>query len=243
MPWRLKLFAGIESFRNDGRAVLHPLRATSLTHGGVATAHDPLLRRPCRSGIGRGGLAIAAVVACAIFAALSGSSPATVVAIGSIIDSGDGGARLSVEILGGRHRVIGALGILTPPSIVMVLCSLATGGMLHGWPRRSTDQRGARSAISSWRVSCPAWFSLRFSPSRPSSSLDPEATRRSERASWRERWVALADCFWRVWLLVGVVMGGIYGGDVSRRLQKPRGGECGSVLSSVVCRLQGPQAC
>ncbi|MFF6587160.1 TRAP transporter large permease subunit, partial [Pseudomonas aeruginosa] len=69
----------------------------------------------------RGGLAIAAVLACMLFAALSGSSPATVAAVGSIAVAG--------MVRSGYPRAFGAgiicnagtLGILIPPSIVMVV--------------------------------------------------------------------------------------------------------------------------
>ena len=74
----------------------------------------------------RGGLAIAAVLACMLFAALSGSSPATVAAVGSIAVAG--------MVRSGYPRAFGAgiicnagtLGILIPPSIVMVVYAAAT---------------------------------------------------------------------------------------------------------------------
>ena len=68
-----------------------------------------------------GGLAIAGVFACMIFAALSGSSPATVVAIGSIVISGMRQVGYSKEFAAGVICNAGTLGILIPPSIVMVV--------------------------------------------------------------------------------------------------------------------------
>src|ERR1700752_1740293 len=78
----LKLFTGIESF--EIMAIpFFILAGNFLTHGGVA-------RRVINFAISlvghwHGGLGLAAVMACALFAAISGSSPATVVAIGSLL--------------------------------------------------------------------------------------------------------------------------------------------------------------
>ncbi|OEJ67709.1 TRAP transporter large permease [Magnetovibrio blakemorei] len=74
----------------------------------------------------RGGLAMASVLACMLFAALSGSSPATVVAIGSIAIAGMRQVGYSKEFSAGIIANAGTLGILIPPSIVMVVYSAAT---------------------------------------------------------------------------------------------------------------------
>jgi C4-dicarboxylate transporter DctM subunit len=71
-----------------------------------------------------GGMAMASVMACMFFAAISGSSPATVIAIGSImmpalIKEGYG-ERFSIGLL----TSAGSLGILIPPSIPMILYAL-----------------------------------------------------------------------------------------------------------------------
>ncbi len=73
-----------------------------------------------------GGLAIAGVFACMLFAALSGSSPATVVAIGSIVIAGMKQVGYSKDFGAGIISVAGTLGILIPPSIVMVVYASAT---------------------------------------------------------------------------------------------------------------------
>jgi len=73
----------------------------------------------------RGGLAIASVMACMIFAALSGSSPATVVAIGGIVIGAMRQAGYSKEFAAGVICNAGTLGILIPPSIVMVVYAAA----------------------------------------------------------------------------------------------------------------------
>jgi C4-dicarboxylate transporter DctM subunit len=73
-----------------------------------------------------GGLAIAGVFACMLFAALSGSSPATVVAIGSIVIAGMRETGYTKEFAAGVIANAGTLGILIPPSIVMVVYASAT---------------------------------------------------------------------------------------------------------------------
>ena len=72
-----------------------------------------------------GGLAIAGVFACMLFAALSGSSPATVVAIGSIVIAGMREVGYSKDFAAGVICNAGTLGILIPPSIVMVVYAAA----------------------------------------------------------------------------------------------------------------------
>ena len=78
----LKLFTGIEKF--EIMAIpFFILAGNFLTHGGVAKR----MINFAASMVGHwyGGLGLAGVLACALFAAVSGSSPATVVAIGSIL--------------------------------------------------------------------------------------------------------------------------------------------------------------
>ncbi|MDG1472241.1 TRAP transporter large permease subunit [Pseudosulfitobacter sp. SM2401] len=100
------------------------LASTFMSTGGVA-------KRIIRFSIAcvghfRGGLAIAGVFACMIFAALSGSSPATVVAIGSIVIAAMTQAGYTKEFAAGVIANAGTLGILIPPSIVMVVYASAT---------------------------------------------------------------------------------------------------------------------
>ncbi|MEO8859266.1 MAG: TRAP transporter large permease subunit, partial [Burkholderiaceae bacterium] len=74
----------------------------------------------------RGGLALASVIACTLFAAVSGSSPATVVAIGSIVIAGMVRNGYPKEFAAGVICNAGTLGILIPPSIVMVVYASIT---------------------------------------------------------------------------------------------------------------------
>ncbi len=72
----------------------------------------------------RGGAAISTVVACVFFAALSGSSPATVVAIGSIMLPALVKAGYNERFATGLVTSAGSLGIVIPPSIPMILYCL-----------------------------------------------------------------------------------------------------------------------
>ncbi|NGN98658.1 TRAP transporter large permease subunit [Grimontia sp. S25] len=74
----------------------------------------------------RGGLAMASVMACMLFAAVSGSSPATVAAIGSIVIVGMVKAGYPKAFAAGVIANAGTLGILIPPSIVMLVYAAAT---------------------------------------------------------------------------------------------------------------------
>jgi C4-dicarboxylate transporter DctM subunit len=100
------------------------LASTFLTTGGVARR----LIRFATDCVGwlPGGLAIASVFACMMFAAVSGSSPATVVAIGSIVIAGMVQQGYPLNFAAGVICNAGTLGILIPPSIVMVVYCAAT---------------------------------------------------------------------------------------------------------------------
>ena len=100
------------------------LASTFMSTGGVAKR---IIRLAVASvGHFRGGLAMASVLACMMFAALSGSSPATVVAIGTIAIAAMRQVGYSKEFSAGIIANAGTLGILIPPSIVMVVYATAT---------------------------------------------------------------------------------------------------------------------
>jgi C4-dicarboxylate transporter DctM subunit len=100
------------------------LGGSFMTTGGVARR----MIRFANACIGhlRGGLAMASVLACMLFAAVSGSSPATVVAVGAIVIAGMVKAGYTKEFAAGVICNSGTLGILIPPSIVMVVYAAAT---------------------------------------------------------------------------------------------------------------------
>ncbi|NNJ74946.1 MAG: TRAP transporter large permease subunit [Anderseniella sp.] len=170
------------------------LASSFMSTGGVA-------RRIIRFSIAlvghfQGGLAIAGVVACMMFAALSGSSPATVVAIGSIVIAGMRQVGYSREFAAGVICNAGTLGILIPPSIVMVVYAAATDvsvgrmflagvfpGLLAGFM--------LMAGIFIWAK----WKGL---PSQPWKG-------------WGEVWEAGRDAGWGLMLII-IILGGIYGG-------------------------------
>ena len=100
------------------------LAGTFMTSGGVARRMIEFANAVV--GHLRGGLAMASVLACMLFAAVSGSSPATVVAIGSVVIAGMVGLGYSRSFAAGVICNAGTLGILIPPSIVMVVYGAAT---------------------------------------------------------------------------------------------------------------------
>lgn len=119
-----RIFGGLDSTSIMAIAFF-VLAGNLMTKGGIS-------RRICefaRSIIGgiRGGMALALILACAFFAALSGSAPATVVAIGvmlypDMVKMGYPKARTA-----GLLVVSGGLGPIIPPSIIMVIYCTITG--------------------------------------------------------------------------------------------------------------------
>jgi len=143
-----------------------------------------------------GGLAIAGVFACMLFAALSGSSPATVVAIGSIVIAGMRQVGYSKDFAAGVIANAGTLGILIPPSIVMVVYASATdvsvgrmflAGVIPGL------MAGTMLMLTIYLIA-----KLRDLP-------------KGEWKGWGEVFEAGAEAGWGLFLIV-IILGGIYGG-------------------------------
>src|SRR5512145_299340 len=123
----LKLFTGIEKF--EIMAIpFFILAGNFLTHGGVA--RRMINFATALVGHWRGGLALGGVLACALFAAVSGSSPATVVAIGSILLPAMVKQGYPMKFGVGVIGTAGGLGILIPPSIVMVIYAVSTNASI-----------------------------------------------------------------------------------------------------------------
>ncbi len=189
----LKLFTGIEKF--EIMAIpFFILAGNFLTHGGVAKR----MIRFATSMVGHwhGGLGLGGVLACALFAAVSGSSPATVVAIGSILLPAMVKAGFPNRFGAGVITTSGALGILIPPSIVMVMYSVATntsvGALFMAGVVPGLVLAGVLGGVTYWRARKFGY------PRLP-------------RASWGQRWRAFRESIWGLFLIV-VVMGGIYTG-------------------------------
>jgi C4-dicarboxylate transporter, DctM subunit len=189
----LKLFTGIEKF--EIMAIpFFILAGNFLTHGGVAKRMINFAS--AMVGHWYGGLGLAGVLACALFAAVSGSSPATVVAIGSILLPAMVKAGFPNRFGAGVISTSGALGILIPPSIVMVMYSVATNTSVGALFMAGVIPGLALAAT----LGGVTWYRARkFNyPRQP-------------KASWAARLQALRESIWGLFLIV-VVMGGIYTG-------------------------------
>ena len=203
----LKLFTGIEKF--EIMAIpFFILAGNFLTHGGVARR----MIRFTTSMVGHwyGGMGMAAVMACALFAAISGSSPATVMAVGSILIPAMVKQGYPPQFGVGAISTAGGLGILIPPSIVMVMYSVATSGMVVTGP----DGQPVLSA------SIGTLFMAGVVPGLMLATMLGATTYwrakknnypRMARADWRERWLAFRESVWGLMLII-IIMGGIYGG-------------------------------
>ena len=143
-----------------------------------------------------GGLPMSAMFACVIFAAVSGSSPATVVAIGSIMFVAIKEAGYPKEYAVGGITTAGSLGILIPPSVVMIvygvtaevsIAQLFMAGVVPGL--MLGGMMIAQTYIGAKRLGFKA--------------TTPEP--------WSERIKKFFSAFWAL-LIVVVVIGGIYGG-------------------------------
>ncbi|KKO71308.1 TRAP transporter large permease [Kerstersia gyiorum] len=203
----LKLFTGIEKF--EIMAIPFFILAGSfLTHGGVAKR----MIRFATAMVGHlpGGLGLAAVLACALFASISGSSPATVAAIGSIIMPAMVKQGFPAQFGTGIVATSGGLGILLPPSIVMVMYAVATSGMMVEGPDGARIASASIGQLFIAGVIPGLLLALMLGITTMYRAWKYKYPRQ-EKASWKERWVAFRDSIWGLMLVV-IVMGGIYTG-------------------------------
>jgi C4-dicarboxylate transporter DctM subunit len=188
-----RLFTGLESFAIMA-VPFFVLAGAFLTDGGVAKR----IIKFATSLVGwmPGGLAMAAIVACAFFATISGSSPATVMAIGAIMlpamEQQGYPKRFGVGVI----ATSGSLGILIPPSIVLIIYAVSTSESA-GKLFMAGVVPGFLLAVLLMAVTFVIAKKKGF-PTMP-------------RSSFREIWRSFQDAFWGL-LLVVIVMGGIYGG-------------------------------
>ena len=200
------------------------LASSFMTTGGVA-------RRIIRFSIAcvghlPGGLAIAGVFACMLFAALSGSSPATVVAIGSIVIAGMRQVGYSKEFSAGVICNAGTLGILIPPSIVMVVYAAAVEvsvgrmflagvipGLLAGTMLMVTIYVMAKVK----NLPKGAWL------------------------GWSEVFASAWDAGWGLFLIV-IILGGIYGGVFTPTEAAAVAAVYAFLIASFVYKDMGPLA-
>ncbi|GIX12189.1 MAG: C4-dicarboxylate ABC transporter permease [Paracoccaceae bacterium] len=170
------------------------LASTFMSTGGVA-------RRIIRFAIAcvghlSGGLAMAGVFACMMFAALSGSSPATVVAIGSIVIAGMRQVGYSREFAAGVICNAGTLGILIPPSIVMVVYAAATDVSVG----RMFMAGVVPGLLAGLMLMIGIYVAARLG------NLP-----RGDWLGWGEVADSFRDAFWGLFLIF-IILGGIYGG-------------------------------
>ena len=144
----------------------------------------------------RGGLAIASILACMLFAAVSGSSPATVVAIGSIVIAGMVKNGYTKEFAAGVICNAGTLGILIPPSIVMVVYAAVT--------EVSVGRLFMAGVVPGILLGLMLMFAVWWRAGKLQLTPPPKAPLREVLRSFRESMWGLA--------LLGIIMGGIYGG-------------------------------
>jgi len=198
------------------------LASTFMSTGGVA-------RRIIRFAIAvvghfQGGLAIASVFACMMFAALSGSSPATVVAIGTIVIAGMRQVGYTRDFAAGVICNAGTLGILIPPSIVMVVYAAAT------------DVSVGRMFLAGVVPGLLAGFMLmggifiaakvKGLPSQPW-------------AGWGEVFESARDAVWGL-LLIVIILGGIYGGIFTPTEAAAVAAVYSFIIANFVYRDMGP---
>ena len=152
----------------------------------------------CRSLVGhkRSGMALVCVIVSCFFAAISGSGPATVAALGMIIipamvqagyDKASGTALMSTA---------GAIGIIIPPSITFVIYGSITG--------TSVGALFASGIVPGILMGVLLVVAMMWVSRKRELHILPKAT-------WKERWESFKDAFWGLMMPV-IILGGIYGG-------------------------------
>ena len=188
-----KLFTGLDNFAIMA-VPFFILSGVLLTEGGVAAR---IVRFAIALvGWARGGLAMAAVLSCTFFAAVSGSSPATVVAIGSIMLPAMIKHGYTKKFSVGVLATSGSVGILIPPSIVMIIYAVSTS--------ESVGRLFAAGVIPGLLMSGALMLVTYIVARRRGFPTMP-------RASAREVWESFRGSIWGLMLIV-IVLGGIYGG-------------------------------
>ncbi|NIY98035.1 TRAP transporter large permease [Salipiger sp. HF18] len=200
------------------------LASSFMSTGGVA-------RRIIRFSIAlvghvHGGLAIAGVFACMLFAALSGSSPATVVAIGSIVIAGMRQVGYTKDFAAGVIANAGTLGILIPPSIVMVVYASATdvsvGRMFLA---------GVIPGLMAGTMLMITIYVMARVKNLP----------KGEWLGWGEVFTAGREALWGLFLIV-IILGGIYGGIFTPTEAAAVAAVYAFLIANFVYRDMGPLA-
>ncbi len=188
-----KLFTSIDKFALMA-IPFFVLAGSFLSEGGTAKriihfAHTMVGHLP-------GGLTMTAIMACAIFAAVSGSSPATVAAIGSIMIPAIKKAGYSDTFSIGSITTSGALGILIPPSIVLIVYGVTVNVSIGDL---------FLAGIIPGIIITMMLMTLTYILARRA------GFKKTKPAPFKEKMKALADSFWALMLVV-IIIGGIYSG-------------------------------
>ena len=146
----------------------------------------------------RGGLAHATVAACAGFGAICGSSIATAATMSKVAYPSMRKLGYSDALSTGVMAAGGTLGIMIPPSTIMVIYGIVT--------ETHIGKLFAAGVIPGLLTAAMLMLTITIVTAR-----DPEHAPPGERATWPERWQALRG-IWGVLVLVVLVLGGIYGG-------------------------------
>jgi C4-dicarboxylate transporter, DctM subunit len=189
----LKLFTGIERF--EIMAVpFFILAGNFLTHGGVAKRMIDFATSMV--GHWHGGLGLAGIVSCAMFALVCGSSVATVVAIGSIVLPEMVRHGYPMRFGAGIITVAGSLGILMLPSIPKVIYAISTNTSIG-----ALFVAGLLPGTLLTIMLCGVTWYLAKKRNYP----------RVDKARWIESWRAFRQSIWGLMLVV-IIIGGIYSG-------------------------------
>lgn len=180
-----------------------PIAESNASRDLYETLHKWLYKIP-------GGLGIANMIGCGIFAALCGSSPATAAAIGSIGIPEMRKRGYSPALSTGLIAHAGTFGILIPPSITMILYGVATETSIG-----KCFIAGILPGILEILLSCiwvgGIFYYRKIVPARPGAVYYIEDRRVTEKYSWKERFTSLVKVLPFVLIIFGI-MGSLYGG-------------------------------
>ncbi|WP_035589774.1 TRAP transporter large permease [Hippea jasoniae] len=188
-----KLFTALDKFALMA-IPFFVLAGAFLSEGGTAKriinfAHSMVGHLP-------GGLTMTSILACAIFAAVSGSGPATVAAIGSIMIPAIREAGYSDTFAIGSITTAGSLGILIPPSIVLIVYGVTVDQSIG-----DLFLAGVVPGI----VIAGMMMALTYIMARKA------GFKKTQPMPWKDRFKTFVDSFWALMLIV-IIIGGIYSG-------------------------------
>ncbi len=169
----------------------------------------------------KGGLAMSTVVACGGFGAVCGSSLATAATMSKVAYPEMRKLGYSEALASGSIAAGGTLGILIPPSVVMVVYAILT--------EQSIGKMFAAGILPGLLAIAFYLLAVKWTIWR-----NPDAGPPGRRMTWPERFGALRDV-WGVLVLFGIVMGGIYGGVFSST-EAAGIGACGAFLFALLRR-------